>query len=261
MLKFSYFLRKIPTTMKFLLIAALLPCALAQCPGDDMPVPECQGSDKLCGGMPMEDGCPSPRWCMSVNPYERCSSTAACPQECLPTDMICPGLPDQEGCPREDTCMPSMNGDCPAHCPIQCSEMEIFCPGAVDANGCAQPDFCIPNDPWNPYGTFCPVVCKENEIFCPGAFGTPDSCMPFDPEAPCAPVCPSACNPENEIYCPGHVDPETGCEYEGWCMNSEPTALCQHHCPMHCPPGEWPCYMGYDEMGCTFPETCSAGGK
>merc|ERR1712018_863496 len=78
--------QKIPTTMKFLLIVALLPCALAQCP--EFPPPECQGADMLCGGNPMEDGCPSPQWCMAVNPYDRCSSRAICPQECLPTDLI-----------------------------------------------------------------------------------------------------------------------------------------------------------------------------
>lgn len=175
---------------------------------------------------------------------------------------MCPGFPDQDGCPTPETCMPAMNGDCPAHCPVQCNEMEEFCPGDVDVHGCAQPDFCIPKDPWNPHGTFCPVNCKENEVFCRGAPGSPDSCMPVDPENPCpySPVCPPACNPDNEIYCPGPYDPETGCEAEGWCQNYEPTALCQHNCPMHCPPGEWPCYMGYDEMGCTLPETCSDGG-
>jgi len=248
--------------MKLLLIVALLPCALAQCPGDDMPPLECQGADLVCGGMPMEDGCPSPLWCMARNPYERCSSRVTCPQECLPTDLMCPGFPDQDGCPTPETCMPAMNGDCPAHCPVQCNEMEEFCPGDVDVHGCAQPDFCIPKDPWNPHGTFCPVNCKENEVFCRGAPGSPDSCMPVDPENPCpySPVCPPACNPDNEIYCPGPYDPETGCEAEGWCQNYEPTALCQHNCPMHCPPGEWPCYMGYDEMGCTLPETCSDGG-
>merc|ERR1712018_295270 len=256
--------QKIPTTMKFLLIVALLPCALAQCP--EHPPPECHGADILCGGMPMCDGvpcdggCPSAQWCMTVNPFERCSSRAACPTECLPTELMCPGSTDQDGCPSQGTCMPSMNGDCPAHCPVQCSEMEIPCPGEVDANGCSQPDFCMPYDPWYPYPTFCPVFCKENEIFCPGGPGLPDSCIPFDPEAPCAPVCPPACNPENQIYCPGWVDPETGCEWEGYCQHYEPTAICQHSCPMQCPFGEYPCWMGFDDLGCPLPEICSDGG-
>merc|ERR1712126_541702 len=64
--------RKNPTTMKFLLIVALLPCALAQCPEEELP--ECQRADMLCGGRPREDGCLSSYWCMYIDPYAKCSS-------------------------------------------------------------------------------------------------------------------------------------------------------------------------------------------
>merc|ERR1712136_196728 len=245
--------KKNPTTMKFLLIVALLPCTLAQCPEEELP--ECQRADILCGGRPREDDCLSPYWCKNIDPYAKCSSKEKCPAECLSTEKTCGGEPDQDGCPTEETCIPQKNEDCFNHCPVKCGETERFCPGGVDSEGCPLADYCITDEP----GTTCKeLVCNDNEIICPGAPGTPDTCMTFDPEAPCSQLCPPLCDPEKEVYCEGPVD-ENGCQLEGTCVPYEPTAICPQDCPIHCPAGEWPCHMEYDEIGCKV-ATCSNGG-
>merc|ERR1712136_285175 len=261
--------KKNPTTMKFLLIVALLPCALAQCPEEELP--ECQRADMLCGGRPREDGCLSSYWCMFIDPYAKCSSKKQCPAECLDTELMCPGEPDQDGCPTQDTCIPKMTDDCFNHCPVECGEMERLCIGDVDSEGCPLADYCIPDDP----GTTCKeeleeeeleeeeeeeeeLVCEDNETVCKGAPGTPDTCMKIDPEAPCPQFCPPSCDPEKEVYCNGPVE-ENGCELEGTCVPYEPTAICPQNCPMYCPAGEWSCYIEWDENGCDT-MTCSNGG-
>merc|ERR1711872_848356 len=253
--------KKNPTTMKFLLIFALLPCALAQCPEEE--TPECQQADMLCGGIPGEDGCPSSYWCKYIDPYAKCSSREVCPAECGSTEQPCPGEPDQDGCPTLETCIPIMTDGCFNHCPVVCGEMERLCPGDVDSEGCPQPAYCITDEP----GTTCgeeeeeeeeELVCNDNEKVCPGAPGTPDTCMKIDPEAPCPQFCPPSCDPEKEVYCKGPVE-ENGCELEGTCVPYEPTAICPQKCPIHCPAGEWSCYMEWDENGCDT-VTCSNGG-
>merc|ERR1712136_388614 len=215
--------KKNPTTMKFLLIVALLPCALAQCPEEELP--ECQRADMLCGGRPREDGCLSSYWCMYIDPYAKCSSKN--------------------------------------HCPVECGEMERLCIGDVDSEGCPLADYCIPDEPGTTCKEELEeeeeeLVCEDNEIVCHGAPGTPDTCMKIDPEAPCPQFCPPSCDPEKEVYCNGPVE-ENGCELEGTCVPYEPTAICPQNCPMYCPAGEWSCYIEWDENGCDT-MTCSNGG-
>jgi len=221
------------------------------------PTPCKPETEMSCPGGVDANGCAKPDFCIAIiDPLNR--GGTFCPVTCKENEIVCRGAP---GAP--DTCL-SFNPEdsCFPVCPAVCNpQYEMSCPGDVDDNDCAQPDFCIPLiDPLNPGETFCPVNCKENEIFCPGAPGAPDTCLSFDPEDSCLPVCPPACNPKNEIYCQGNINPETGCENEGSCQRFDPSALCQNDCPIQCPPKESSCFMGYDENGCTKPEQCSVGG-
>jgi len=174
--------------------------------------------------------------------------------------MQCSGGYDYDGkCPQPDICVP-MSDDCPTFCPVNCGRDEMFCSGGSDAKGCPREDFCQWVDPYNPYGSYCPVYCGENEQLCPGGEGMPDSCMPIDPESNCPQVCPTNCRTGFEMLCSGGTD-EAGCEMPDFCQDFDRTAICQHDCPINCPSNEWPCWMGYDWMGCENPQSCSIDGK
>ena len=98
------------------------------------------------------------------------------------------------GCPLPETCMPNLDGDCPAHCPPPCEwATEMVCPGGSDWNGrkryfsvcrnfivikpcfqgCLHPDFCMLSTvPSETTGeecpAHCPATCQQEEQICPG---------------------------------------------------------------------------------------------
>merc|ERR1719384_2081285 len=64
---------------------------------------------------------------MHVDPYEKCSARASCPQECMYPDLNCPGGVDEDGCPVADSCQWS-SPNCPnTWCPVFCTEDEMLC--------------------------------------------------------------------------------------------------------------------------------------
>ena len=67
--------------MKLFIFVLLVPFVFCdECPEFE---PEtCDAPNLLCGGEPDMKGCPTPQWCMHVDPYAACSARAFCPQVC-----------------------------------------------------------------------------------------------------------------------------------------------------------------------------------
>merc|ERR1711994_242469 len=182
--------------MRFFVVVLLIPLVYGDCPTPPE-APECKGASLLCGGEPGPDGCPTPTWCLEVDPYAPCSSRVTCPVTCPTDSQWCGGQKDSDGCPVPDSCVPyGFDAKCPSHCPVHCGENEHACPGGRDDKGCEMPGICIPVDPNCP--TICPITRGPNEFYC-------------------------------------SVTDSKGCEVSGFCMTPEPTAICQNDCPINCP--------------------------
>merc|ERR1712141_732353 len=180
-------------TMKLFLLTFLLPVVLGGCP--TMPkAPECKAPNKMCGGQPGSNGCPTARWCKRINPFGRCSRKAFCPLVCRNDQVMCSGGMDYDGCPKKGRCISKTNGKCPAKCPAMCGKGQKSCPMPPRADGCPAGSTCMPHDPTAICSRHCPKHCPSsapkrcpgriNSLGCPG----PDTCMPAS--ATCPPVAP-----------------------------------------------------------------------
>jgi len=240
--------------MKLLIVAFLIPFVYGDCPPPPKDPVVCTGSDIMCGGEADANGCPTPNWCLTVDPYAPCSAHAACPMTCSEDMQVCPGPMTSDGCPGPETCMPKDD-----YCPFHCQMLNVMeCPSMYGDGTCLpMPKNCQPQ---------CPMYCPEDRISCPQepdgqGCPMPDLCVgPIDPKAECPTHCPPVCGP-NDVKCPGGKD-ANGCEMPQICVHNDPTAICQHTCQdlATCPEGEWACPGGKDDRGCTMAETCSAQG-
>ena len=156
----------------------------------------------------------------------------AAPPACAPAELLCHAAPMPNGCPMPGWCQwvdPYAKCSARAHCPVTCGVDQIHCPGGIDDDGCPMPDTCMHHATTDSATTACPATS----------------------------MCPVTCG-SNQLMCGGHPDPwsTNGCIMPFWCMDYEPTAICQSHCPVYCGPNEMLCYGGTDSIGCAMPDSC-----
>merc|ERR1712110_298976 len=241
--------------MKLLIVAFLIPFVYGDCPPPPKDPVVCTGSDMLCGGEADANGCPTPNWCLHVDPYAPCSIHANCPMTCPEDQRICPTKGGSDGCPGPESCVAK---DEP--CPFHCAWNEMECPGMHPGEGTClpMPQNCMPQ---------CPMQCGEDQMLCPQApdgqgCPAPDDCQPSKAaKAECPAHCPTRCG-QNDLTCSQGTDGQ-GCPMPDICVHNDPTAICQHSSPVGptCPEGEFACPGAKDDRGCQMAEVCSAKGE
>jgi len=144
-------------------------------------------------------------------------------------------------------------------CNFYCGPNEMTCPGNNGDGTCLpMPQNCMPQ---------CPMQCGEDQMLCPQApdgQGCPmhDDCQPSKAaKAECPAHCPTRCG-QNDLTCSQGTDGQ-GCPMPDICVHNDPTAICQHSCPIGptCPEGEFACPGAKDDRGCQMAEVCSAKGE
>ena len=74
--------------------------------------------------------------------------------------------------------------------------------------------------------------------------------------------CPADCNWDTETSCPGFLDPKTGEQSTSDTCIVAKIGDCENHCPMECGENEILCPGKIDPYtGCKMPDTCQPGSK
>ena len=74
--------------------------------------------------------------------------------------------------------------------------------------------------------------------------------------------CPADCNWDTETSCPGFLDPKTGEQSTSDTCIVAKIGDCENHCPMNCGENEILCPGKIDPYtGCKMPDTCQPGSK
>merc|ERR1739844_643112 len=188
--------------------------------------------------------------------YGDCPPPPKDPVVCTGSDMLCGGQGDANGCPMPNWCLhvdPYAPCSIHANCPMTCPEDQKLCPGSISSDGCPGPESCWAKD--EP----CPFHCDWNQMMCPGMHPGEGTCLPQPHNCPVQ--CPMQCG-EDQMLCPPAPDGQ-GCPMPDICVHNDPTAICQHTCPVGptCPEGEFACPGAKDDRGCQMAEVCSAKGE
>ena len=111
-----------------------------------------------------------------------------------------------------------------------CGPEEQMCPGGFDSNGCDLPWVCTPIDNGMDYvGNACPSICRKTSQHCMG---------------------------DNFQICDDGLDPYTGCQMAGECVEMFEANQCPKNCPVRCGPEEQECAGGQDSNGCEIAAKC-----